>query len=652
MLDTFQKSDRKTLLAASLLLAVVVLRAQSPGAPLHQWFVKEGIRVDFTLEHIDPSLPPGTFLEGDNVRFTFEITDTATHRPLSGAYPAAWMDIDESENAFSEESCKGKIQNFLTGGIFGRAELDLNVYYVVALNEDPTLSVVDPLFSYGGSKLLALVQLHSPGKDWALSRDKRYLFVSTPNSREVAVVNTITWTVAQFLPFQSRPDRMVLQPDGHYLWVAYQDGPEGLAQNSGVAVINTESLKVEALIPTGAGAHDIAITDDDRLVFVSNYKDQTVSVIDIGTLQKTATIPTAEGPGFMAWSPASQSVYVTHQIDGSITCIDGKKLQTANRIPAAPGVNRIRFAPNGRLGFIVNPQQNFLYILDAATNKIIQRGEVEAVPDQVTFTDELAYIRHRGSENVLMVPLAAVGTEGNPIPVIDFPGGDNPPGQTPYPVLADGIVQAPGASAVVVSNPMDQAIYFYKEGMAAPMGAFNNYGHQPMAVTVVDRSLKETSPGRYQTVAKLRRPGGYCLAFFMNSPQLGHCFEVEVGGKGNIELERAIAEQGPLKITPIFSERTAKVHKDFTVRFALHPHDQPVPITGLGDVQLLYLTNSGQWSKRESLLENTKVAGVYEATIQFPHSGVYFLYVSCVSQGLIFNNPQYILIQAVEDSSD
>ena len=63
---------------------------------------------------------------------------------------------------------------------------------------------------------------------------------------------------------------------------------------------------------------------------------------------------------------------------------------------------------------------------------------------------------------------------------------------------------------------MDKTVYFYKEGMAAPMGSFSNYGCQPRAVLVVDRSLRERgSPGVYETTVRLRKPGEYDVVFFL-----------------------------------------------------------------------------------------------------------------------------------------
>ena len=47
-----------------------------------------------------------------------------------------------------------QIQRYRSGSVFDRPLVDLNVYYVVTLNDDATLGVVDPLFGFGGSKQL------------------------------------------------------------------------------------------------------------------------------------------------------------------------------------------------------------------------------------------------------------------------------------------------------------------------------------------------------------------------------------------------------------------------------------------------------------------------------------------------------------------
>jgi YVTN family beta-propeller protein len=113
-----------------------------------------------------------------------------------------------------------KTKSFLEGGLFSKPDIDLNAYYVLALNEDPTISVVDPLFGFGGSKLLAMVPLKSRGDDWVLSADQRALYVSMPDSNAVAVVDTTSWEVRASIATGLSPSRVALQPDQHYLWVA------------------------------------------------------------------------------------------------------------------------------------------------------------------------------------------------------------------------------------------------------------------------------------------------------------------------------------------------------------------------------------------------------------------------------------------------
>lgn len=42
---------------------------------------------------------------------------------------------------------------------------------------------------------------------------------------------------------------------------------------------------------------------------------------------------------------------------------------------------------------------------------------------------------------------------------------------------------------------------------------------------------EESRPGTYETVARLAGPGRYEVAFFLGSPRLAHCFEVEVSSR-------------------------------------------------------------------------------------------------------------------------
>jgi ribosomal protein S6 len=434
------------------LLASPALAADEPAPDtdtvrFERHLEREGVAVDV---EVAPLRDGGTFREGEPVLFRFHVTDTNTGEPYSSLYPAAWMDRLPEVPEENPDSCKQKVESFVGGTLLAQAELDLNVYYVLALNDDATVSVVDPLFGFGSSKLLTMAFLEAPGHDWVLTEDQRVLFVSMPEADAVAAISTADWKVMANIETGPNPGRLALQPDGEYLWVAYRDPKPG-ADRSGVTAIEVETLRRAADVPTGNGDHDLVLDDDGRL-YVTDPADGAVSVVDTGALEVILKIETAAEPASLAYTPAGQAVYVSHR-SGWITAIDADRLEVTARIEAEPGLGDIRFVPETRLALVVNPEEDVLHIVDAAARKIVQTGDMEGEPDQIGLSDELAYVRHRKSEHILMIPLDEIGREGAPVPVIDFPGGQHPAGGHASPTPARGIVQAPGATAVLVANP-------------------------------------------------------------------------------------------------------------------------------------------------------------------------------------------------------
>ena len=605
--------------------------------------VQGGVALELAVESLASGTGAAAELREGDAAVRFRLFDAATGTPLAGAYPSAWMDLLPAGES-ADAHCVQKVEEFLGGSLFSRPAVDLNVYYVLALNQDATITVVDPLFGFGGTKLLALVELDSPGEDWALSTDRGRLFVSMPESNRVAVVDTASWKKVASLDAGPRPGRVALQPDGAYLWVAL-DGPGG----AGVAAIDTRSLAVAARIPTGRGRHDLALSDDNRFAFVTNRDEGTVSVIDVAKLARVRDVETGAAPASVAFSAQARAAYVTSEEGGTITVvpIPGQGAAQGTRIAAEPGLGAIRFAPGGRLAFVLNPLRNRLYILDSASGRIVQKADVEGGPDQVTFSQDLAYLRQRRSDTVLMVPLSEIGKEGAPVPAVDFTGGQNPLGKVSRPSPADSIVRAPGATAVLVANPADGAIYYYKEGMAAPMGSFTNYGRQPRAVLVVDRSLKERTPGSYETVARLPQPGRYRVAFFLDAPRTIRCFEVNVAADP-VLAEKRRREQ-PVKVEPRIPSQALQAGEAAPLRFRLTDPITGQPREGLTDVQVLVFLASGTWHQRQ--WARGLGDGVYEIEFVPPASGTYNVAVESLSQHLPFHRSPRVFLRVVEKSA-
>jgi DNA-binding beta-propeller fold protein YncE len=623
--------------ALSLLLAVLSLPGPFAVRAEEMRAVEKGIAIELA---VGPEIR-----EGQEAAIRFRLSDAATGTPVAGASPAAWLDKAEAAGGAvgGGGTCTEAVEQLLSGSFFRRPAVDLNAYRVLALNDDASVSVIDPLSGFGGSKLLAQVKLESPGDDWALSPDRARLYVSQPVAGKVAAVDTTTWKVVAQVDAGPHPGRLVLEPGGGRLWVA---------NAGGVAAIDTASLKVAARIAIaaepGETRGDLVLSDDSRRLFVTSGKAQTLTVIDTARLARLGEVALPAAPTSVAWSPLAHAAYAVAGDAGKIFVVDPERLAVIATVSSEPGLGPLRFAPGGRFGIVANAPARRVHVLDVAANRIVQSGEVLGLPEQVVFSDTLAYVRQRESDSVLMITLAGLGEEGHALSVADFPGGEHPPDLGIRPgdlsTRPDSIVRAPEPGGMLVANAADGAIYYYREGMAAPMGSFQDYGGHPHAVLVVDRSLKERAPGSYETVARMPLPGRYRLVFFLDTPRTVHCFDVTVAADPVLAAKRL--SERPFEVAPQIASRTVTAGQASHLRFRITDPATHQPIDGLTDVQVMAYLSSGSWQSR--LPARSLGDGIYEADFLPPGAGSYHVAVECLSGRLAFNHSPQVVMRVVD----
>ena len=565
------------------------------------------------------------FRESDPVNVDLRITD-ASGKPVPGMTPAAWMSIRSADGRTARDRCVANTATFVSGNLFIRPEVDLNAYQVLAMNGDATINVVDPRFGFGGTQLLSIITLKAPAEDWTLNRDASLLFISTPKTGEVAVADTTSWKVTRTIAAGPNARRVVLQPDGHYLWVAHDEG---------VTVLRGDRGDIAARIATPAPVHELVATPDNAYVVAVNGTK--ASIVSVNTLKTHATIAADAAIVSAAVSPRGGFVYLAAD-SGTVLVVDPKAGRVVRTLRVAEHPVQIRFEPEGRFAFVVNTQHRTVEIIDSAANAVIQTADVDKDPDRISFSRHLAYVRHLGSDIVLTIPLDKIGTRGDGVPIIDVPAGQEKFGGGPPLSIADGIVQAGEEDAVLIAHPVDKEIYYYREGMAAPMGHFSNYGHSPRAVMVIDRSLREQKTGEFHTTARLGRAGLYDVAVFVDSPRIVTCFEVAVAENETMRAER----MKPLKVSPLVASETIKAGAPLRLRFLVSDQTN-APKPGLADVTAL-IVSTGTWHTHAGA---TSIGnGVYEVEFVPPSDGVYTVYVECPSAGLAVNQGRLIVLNA------
>ena len=573
-------------------------------------------------------------VEGQQAIFQFRITD-ATGEPMSGLRMAAWVDHTQGGKTADSKACHDKIQSFLQMQMSAEPDVDLNTYYLLALTREPSILIIDPRIGFSYSKLYAAIDLPAPGADWVQARNGDRIFVSMPSVNQVAAIDSLTFRLISNIKAGGKPSRIVLQPDGKYLWVA-NDAADGPAE-SGVTVIDTTTLLVVASIPTGKGHHEIAI-DENQNVYVTNQQDGTVSVISGDKLAKVKDIPVGKSPVAIAYSARSKSAYVASRDDGKITVISAETQSISGSLAEKPGLTALAITPDGRWGFVANGREDRVSLFDVASGRFTQQYHVGRSPDHLAFTVAYVYVQSRETETVSMIPLSEVGSTAH---TAEFPAGQNPPGELAN-MLASPIASSLEGDAAFVTNPADRRIYYYMEGMAAPMYTMEGYGKTPTALMILDRSIHETAPGIYSVGFRLPKPGLYDVPIFVDSPAVSHCFEFTVKTNPLLKKRSELA----VNLHPLKNFLQTKAGETVRAQFKLVDPETGKPRDGLKDVRVTVLR--AERFRQTHLDAEALGDGIYQFTFTPPTNGVYYATVQIPSLRIRANQLPYIMIRAAE----
>jgi DNA-binding beta-propeller fold protein YncE len=573
-------------------------------------------------------------VEGQQAVVQFRFTD-GTGNVMRGMRVASWVDANAAEKPADKKTCHDKIQSFLTMQMSARPEVDLNTYYVLALTAEPGIQVIDPRIGFGSSKLYTYVDMAAPGSDWVLTPGGDRLFVSMPSINRIAAIDTMTFRHMGDLDAGVKPGRVLMQADGKYLWVG-NDSNE--ASESGVTVVDPMTFAVAAHIVTGKGHHEISF-DENQNVYVTNEGEGTVSIVSIQKLAKIKDVAIGKTPVAMVYSPQSRSVYIASR-EGSVSVISADKREVTATLTSKPGLAALQVTRDGRWGFVANSKEGKVLLFDVSTNKFVKEYEVGKSPDSLAFTDSYLYVRSREYAEVRLIPLANLGST---VSSAEFPAGQLAPG-APADTLASSTVAALDGAAAFVVNPADRRIYYYQEGMAAPMFSIEGYGLTPKAAMVLDRSIHETSPGIYSVGLRLPKPGFYDVPVYTDAPSMSHCFELSVFVN---PLLKKKADQ-TVTLHPVKNNVQVRPGEPATVAFRLvDPTGKPYE--GLKDVEISVLLAEGL--RQMHFSAEPAGDGVYQFTFTPPKEGVYYATVQIPSLRIKANQLPYMMIRAAEKTN-
>ena len=611
---------RCLVLAFGISVAATAPSLAQTKQPLTQKFESGGIAMELVVSSADASSPG--LVAGGNATVRLHVTDARSNEPIRGARPRAWITAGSPGASESDAACQSRVRSLMSGALASRADINLNSYLLLTLNDDKTITFINPQVSLSVTKMESLIALPSQGVDWTLSKNGDAIFVSMPETSSVAVVDTSARKILEVLKMgeSSAPTRVALQPDGQYVWIALDGSGE-------VAAIDAVTHALAQRIKVGAGLHSFAFSPDSRRAYVTNSADDSVSIVDTTRLAKVTDLKVAVTPIALAYGSVGRVLYVAGLNAEQLTVIDAERDEVIGDIPIGRGAVSVAFEPSGRFALVLKQFENKVIVIDSANNKVTTVAAVAEEPDQIAFTQRYAYVRGLKSENFTLFDLLELKA-GKAEPVHIQAGSHPPAAQTDLIDIASMMAPTPEGNSVMIANAAEGMLYYYVEGMMAPMGTFSTYKRLPRALAVLDRSLREDAPGEYSAPIRLPHAGRFDVPVFVEQPRLVTCFSLTIQG----DVAAIGAHNLRLRIEAVFPVNGIETGAPSTIRLNVLDAESGTPVAGLGDLSVLVLQEAGLRQHHPVLRELNN--GLYEFTLAFNRPGAYRLLVAAPSRNM------------------
>jgi len=615
--------------------ATVVTGVAAATAAESAYFEHEGLRVELDARPLEGAVDQGIRAYED-VELDIRVREANdAGKTVSGLQPLAWLTRREDGEATLEgDACKRHIRGLLAGRLARNADVNLNEYLLITLDDNNSLSIIDPQIESSKTKTLGIVSLASKGDDFVLAPDRRRVLVTLPLKGQVAEAD-IFERKARYLAVGGQPHRIALQADDRFAWIGDRAGDE-------VVVVDVDELEVAARFPVGSGPHEFAFAREEPRAFVIG-RARSVAIIDTRTLERLGDVSLEAAPVAIGYSDHSRRAYVA--LDGGrLLVVDGERREVSGTIELPAPVSAFAVSPDGRFGFAVHGEADRVTIVDTASDRIVGTITTGSEPHDIAFSDAFAYIQHAGTGQAVLVDLSVLSSGETPT-TAPVALGQRPPVSRTQPTIAPTVVSLPEGGGVLALNGADRSIYHFMEGMNAPMGAYQTYPWRARGVLLSDRTIREVDKGRYATEFQAPSAGEYTLSFLVpTSPQLFGCTQLVVN-----ELPQKPRVARSLKVESLFADRVLAAGVTQSVGLRLTDPDSGEALDELDDVMILVMSGpTWQWRGAARPLGD----GRYAVDVTFPRPGQYTVMVASATRGVEFGHTPSAIARVEEVTTD
>jgi YVTN family beta-propeller protein len=233
------------------------------------------------------------------------------------------------------------------------------------------IAVIDAV----AGKIVNVLPGGSDPEQFDLSADGERLFISNEDAGTASILDLKTGAIVQTLPVGEEPEGVRTSPDGRFVYVTAETDHD-------ITVIDTGSDEVVAHIVVGHRPRDVAFTSDGSRAFVSSEIDGTISVIDVPNhaVIDTFSLPKDSRSMGVLVSPDDKWLYVSNGRSQTVCVIDIETGEVTDEVEAGPRPWGIGLGTDGKRLYTANGPANDVSVIDTETLEVIAKIPVGESP--------------------------------------------------------------------------------------------------------------------------------------------------------------------------------------------------------------------------------------------------------------------------------
>ena len=232
---------------------------------------------------------------------------------------------------------------------------------------DRSVAIIDP-------KTLKMVGTIPTGQDEShmlvLSHDGRFGYTANVGPGTVSVLDLEARKLISVLPVSQKTQRISISVDDRMVFTADQTKPR-------LVMIDTATNKLKTWIPLPAPGYGTAATRDGRWLLVAMQSTSQVAIVDLHTLRVAHTVDAPPTPHEIFISPDNDVAYVSCTKSGKIAVIRLSDWSIKNIIAAGNRVDGLGWASLHRGEFSLQAVVRIWEVLKAMRSGTTSRAEME-----------------------------------------------------------------------------------------------------------------------------------------------------------------------------------------------------------------------------------------------------------------------------------